>query len=242
MPLNSKELEAREPELVGEYLGRDALGFFVEVGANDPRLHSQTWHLEQRAWRGVLVEPLPDRAAALRRERPNSCVIEAACSSPDQVGEASFHVGEWGQHSSLRRGVDDPNVRYPRSVTVHVLTLDAILEQTGTTAVDFVSMDTEGTELDALRGFDLERWKPRLLLIEDKVHSLEKHRYLTRHGYRLVKRTGFNNWYIPAGAPRPRTTLRERWNLVRKMHLATPWRVVMLRLRRRRAPGAARAC
>ena len=46
----------REKVLVREFFG-DTKGFFVEVGANDPRQGSQSWHLEQAGWRGVLIEP-----------------------------------------------------------------------------------------------------------------------------------------------------------------------------------------
>lgn len=238
--MNKKELEAREPEFVREYLGEKPPGFFIEVGANDPKFHSQTWHLEERGWRGALVEPLPEKAAALRRERPGSRVFEAACSSADKVGEATFHIGEWDEHSSLEQGIDDPTVRYPRSVTVKVLTLDQVLEEMKPARVDFVSIDTEGTELAILKGFNLERWRPRLILIEDKVHSLDKHRHLKRHGYRLVKRTSFNNWYVPRDAARPAATMEERWNLVRKMYIATPWRVAKLWLHRWQAKSGAR--
>lgn len=238
--MNKKELEARETEFVREYLGEKPPGFYVEVGANDPKFLSQTWHLEERGWRGVLVEPLPEKAAALRRERPNSQVFEAGCSSPDKVGEAILHIAEFDVHSSLEQGVDDPTVLYPGSVKVKIMTLDQILEQAGATRVDFVSMDTEGTELNVLMGFNLERWKPRLLLIEDQVHSLKKHFHMKRHGYRLVKRTSFNNWYIPVGAARPRVTFGERWNLVRKMYIATPWRVGKLWFHRWQAASRTR--
>jgi FkbM family methyltransferase len=233
--MDKKELKAREPELVRAYLGERSDGFFVEVGANEPKTGSQTWHLEERGWRGALVEPLAELAERLRRARPRSQVFEAACSSPEKRGEALLHVGEWDGHSSLEPRVDTPSTVYSRRVRVKVMTLDEVLEEAHAERVDFVSIDTEGTELDVLKGFGLERWRPALLLIEDKVHSLDKHRHLKRHGYRLVKRTGFNNWYVPRGAPRPQASLGERWNLVRKLYLAMPWRVAKLRLKRRRA-------
>ena len=53
--------------LVAAFFG-DIKGFFVEVGANDPHERSQTWHLEQAGWTGVLVEPQPDLAGKLRAD------------------------------------------------------------------------------------------------------------------------------------------------------------------------------
>jgi len=57
-----------EMRLVAAFFG-DIKGFFVEVGANDPRERSQTWHLEQAGWTGLLIEPQPDLAAKLRAMR-----------------------------------------------------------------------------------------------------------------------------------------------------------------------------
>ena len=54
-----------EQTRVREFFGGDNSGYFVEVGANHPTHGSQTWHLEQAGWTGVLVEPQPDLAAFL---------------------------------------------------------------------------------------------------------------------------------------------------------------------------------
>jgi len=58
----------QETRLVAAFFG-NIKGYYVEVGANDPRERSQTWHLEQQGWTGVLIEPQPDLAATLRAER-----------------------------------------------------------------------------------------------------------------------------------------------------------------------------
>jgi len=60
--------DAKEPELIGEFLGA-AAGIFVEVGANDPVLLSQTYRREQLGWNGILIEPLRECADKLRAAR-----------------------------------------------------------------------------------------------------------------------------------------------------------------------------
>ena len=75
-----------------DYFDHKADGFFVEVGANDPTALSQTWFLEQRGWKGVLVEPIPACCEKLRAVRKNSMVCEAAAGAPEQVGEAAFNL------------------------------------------------------------------------------------------------------------------------------------------------------
>jgi hypothetical protein len=54
-------------------------GYFVEVGANEPRERSQTYHLEQAGWTGVLVEPQPALAALLRAQRSAKVFAVARC-------------------------------------------------------------------------------------------------------------------------------------------------------------------
>ena len=117
-------------------------------------------------------------------------------------------------------------------IDVPVRTLDEILsEARAPKSFELLSVDVEGHELEVLRGFDFERWQPRLILLEDHVTSLAKHRFLNRAGYRLMRRTGLNGWYVPSEAAPP-LDLRGRWQILRKYYLALPFR--MLRDARRR--------
>ena len=232
---NKQELEARETELVWAFFKNRTTGFFVEAGANDPFVGSQTWHLEQKGWRGILVEPQPACADRLRQQRKNSTVVQAACSAPGKTGEAPFYFADASGLCGLEKHVDDPTLTYKRSEMVKVTTLDAVLKSAGNPVVDCVFIDVEGTELDVLKGFDLKRHHPALILIEDKVHNLKKHFYLKQQGYKLVKRTGVNNWYVPKEMPFHMASAGERYQLMRKMYLATPWRVLKLKLKQRRA-------
>jgi hypothetical protein len=97
-----------------------------------------------------------------------------------------------------------------------------------------VSIDVEGMELQVLRGFDLMRHRPAMLLIEDHLEHLLVYRHLVRHGYRVVKRTGVNNWYVPKRQPFHLTTWTERLKLFRKMYLGLPFRKMRWARRRRK--------
>ena len=218
-----------ENELKAEFFGPAPTGFFVEVGANQPQQGSQSWQFEQAGWRGVLVEPQPDLAERLRQSR-RAHVVAAACSSPANAGSAmTLHV--LGPHSSLNRELAVTGVVADSTIEVPVRTLDEILEQVGAPVpIDFVSIDVEGHEVEVLSGFDLARWRPRLLLVEDHVTNLATHRFLTRAGYRLIRRTGPNGWYVPQQEA-PRVGFGW-WQIARKYYLALPIR--MLRDRKRR--------
>ena len=77
--------QGREQMLVREFFGGARSGFFVEVGANRPQQESQTWHLEQLGWNGVLIEPQPKLAIDLCNAR-SAKVFAVACSSPQNAG------------------------------------------------------------------------------------------------------------------------------------------------------------
>jgi FkbM family methyltransferase len=231
--------EIIEKQLVWEFFGRKHDGFFVEVGANDPHSGSQTWLLEQNGWQGVLVEPQAALCEKLRSERKNSKIFQVACSRPEREGEALLHVAAETGVSTLEKQMDSHGAQFVGTERVKIITLDKVLSEAGATRIDFLSLDVEGHEIEVMRGFDFKKYRPALILIEDGVRTLEKHRFLKRQGYRLVKRTTLNNWYIPQGQPFPMTFWLERLELFRKMFLGLPFRKLRLFLRRRARPGVA---
>src|SRR5262245_18014435 len=183
-----------ETRRVAEFLGPEP-GFFVDVGANDPQLGSQSWHLEQAGWSGVLIEPQPDLADQVRRAR-KAKVFAVVCSSPENAGRTMpLHLS--GPLSSLNERLMDTMRRADATITVPVRTLDQILVEAGAPApIDLLSIDVEGHAEQVLDGIDLERWHPRLILIEDHVLGLRLHRRLRSRGYRWIRRTGLNGWYV----------------------------------------------
>ena len=165
--------DTAENHLVERFFG-STLGYFVEVGANDPVINSKTLNLEKKGWTGLLIEPQPEHAERLRATR-KSDVCCFAC------GPASYHgatmtlyiAGIRGIHSSLSENHYVAGSHVTKTINVPVRTLDSILyEYNATRPVDFLAVDTEGSDVDVLEGTDLDTWKPRLILIEDLVLDL----------------------------------------------------------------------
>ena len=225
-----------ENELKEAFFGRSSRGFFVDVGANHPQLASQTWHLEQLGWEGILIEPQPGLAEELRKSR-RARVYAVACSSPTNAGKSlPLHVAGsphmTGIHASFDPNFAVPDMRRTGVIDVPVKTLDEILiDANAPTPLDFVSIDVETHEIDVLQGFDLGKWRPRLMLIEDLALDLRLHRYVTSRGYKWVRRTGLNGWYVPADCPMP-VSLLGRLQFLRKHYVATPLRRLRERSRR----------
>jgi len=212
----------QEDVLAWDYFDRKRDGFFVEVGANHPTDLSQTWFLEQRGWKGILVEPLPACCEKLRAVRQHSVICEAAAGAPEQVGEATLNVAQSDVWSHL--GEENTDLPVASRIKVAVRTLDDILAEHHAPPPDLLSIDTEGMELQVLRGFDLQRHRPALVLLEDHMETLDLYFYMRRAGYKLLKRTGPNNWWAPATAKAMPRTWRERLSLWNRLWFRHPRR------------------
>jgi FkbM family methyltransferase len=218
-----------ETRLVREFF-QSQPGYFVDVGANDPTDQSQTFHLEQFGWDGVLIEPQPDLAEALRRSRKAS-VYAVACSSPENSGR-SMPLTLAGAYSSLNTVLRVATAKVSGCIDVPIRTLDEVLADAGAPSpIDFLSIDVEGHELEVLRGFDFGRWRPRLILIEDHVLDRRLHNYLVARGYAWIRRTGLNSWYV-TGPSAPRIGPYGRLQFARKYYLGVPIRRLREALRR----------
>ena len=223
--------DENEQRLLRNFFGEKP-GFFVDVGANHPFDGSQSWHLEQNGWNGILVEPQPELAQELTRVR-KAKVFAVACSSPKNAGlQLPFYVA--GPLSSLDRHEMAPGAKAEAVIEVPIRTLDDVLtEACAPQPIDFLSVDVEGHEIDVLRGFDASRWLPRLIMIEDHVRSLRKHRFMKSIGYRLVRRIEFNGWYVPADSPISFDWV-DRVRIWRKYYLGLPFRMARDASRRAR--------
>jgi FkbM family methyltransferase len=215
-------------------------GFFIEVGANDPRHNSLTYILERLGWTGMLIDPLNACYQKLLRDRPRSQSFHCACVRPDQLGKITLHAPDaLSAAATVEKNVDDFDIKYAFTETCDAVTLDSLVNKVKPARIDFLSIDTEGTELDVLLGFNLARHRPRLILIEDKLYHLCKHRYLTQRHYQLAKRTMLNNWYVPTAQNTLtiRTSPGERIRLLRKIN---PLSAYFRRRRRERRMRQAR--
>jgi hypothetical protein len=161
-------------------------------------------------------------------------VFEVACSAPENAGRTlPLHVT--GPLSALNRERMAPGATPETIIEVPNRTLDSVLEEAGApTRFNFLSIDVEGHEIEVLRGFDIARWQPHLVLLEDHVADLSKHRFLTGAGYRIVRRYENNGWYVPRDSP-VQCRWPDRWEILRKYYLALPFRLLRNLSRRMRA-------
>ena len=127
-------------------------GVFVDVGAADGRHLSNSLAFEQRGWSGIAIEADPRRDLGWRE-----CVVEKVAVA-DFDGEIQFAQTPNPDLSGILR--DGTAIKLPCN------RLQTILDRNGTGEIDVLSIDTEGTELDVWRSFDVQRHRPKIVIIE----------------------------------------------------------------------------
>ena len=225
--LSKEQREANEKSLIREYFNQRKNGFFVDVGANDPTaIISQSHHLEQILnWSGVLIEPNPIFKQRCLELRDNSFTFQCACVADEHHQDISLYIPildghEMDTHAGIGKNIDDFSYQHHREINVPARTLNSILEEVKANEIDLLSIDVEGAELEVLKGLDIKKYQPKLILLEDKHLYLSKHRYLKSHGYHLIKRTGWNFWYAPIGAKTMPQTFWEKFRIFKRMYLS----------------------
>lgn len=181
-------------------------GVCVEVGGFDGITGSNTYFFEKLGWDCLIVEPVPSFCDQIRQVR-NCKIVEAAAS--DGKGEIEFHIVE-GAGTLSSSEITDAHLKRIHEeggvlnrILVPRLPLTDILEAAAIGEIDFISIDVEGHELSVLRGFDLDRFRPRILIVEDNWSEVDSsvRDYLAGHNYIRFKRTGCNDWFARQGDP-----------------------------------------
>ena len=165
-------------------------GFFVDVGCAWPIRANNTYYLEKHlGWTGVGVDALPDYAPMWEDERPISKFFNFLVTDRSGTKESFFRSESLGLSSTSAHRADGKHFGGElavEEVKISSITLNDLLDRVGATKVDLLSMDIEGHELTALRGFDIDRFQPDLVVTEGRRPGVEA--YFKDHGYERIER------------------------------------------------------
>jgi FkbM family methyltransferase len=177
-------------------------GYFVEFGATDGKFLSNSFLLEtQFGWRGIVAEPSRNWHNALRKNR--NCEIDLRCvwtASGDTILFSETPEAEFSTISAFKTK-DYQDRSGSKEYGVETISLNDLLEQHhAPRLIDYLSIDTEGSEMTILQSCDFDKWKFSIITVEHN-YAMDRNgifSLLTSHGYERVFSdiTKWDDWYI----------------------------------------------
>lgn len=181
-------------------------GYFVEFGAADGIRGSNTYMLETEfGWTGIVADPARVWHEALDSNR--RCIVDHRCVTDRSGDTVTFNQCELRELSTIDAYSFNDRFGHMRRrgtrYAVGTVALNDLLAEHGAPAdIDYLSVDTEGSELTILRALDFARHRPRIITVEH-CHSPARDRLfdlLAGHGYRRKHESlsQIEDWYVLA--------------------------------------------
>ena len=176
-------------------------GYFVEFGATNGIDLSNTWLLEKEfGWNGILAEPSKNWHKDLLRNRSSHIELKAVYNKSNE--RLSFLETSYPELSTLNsfRNIDSHS-RKGRTYEVETISLiDLLNKYNAPQVLDYLSIDTEGSELDILSNFDFEYYKFKVITVEHNFTEQREriNQLLLSKGYKQVLKeiSSFDDWYV----------------------------------------------
>jgi FkbM family methyltransferase len=198
-------------DIYEKYFGDTKDGFFVDVGAYDGITYSNTYTLAMNGWSGIAIEPVKKYYDMCRKvyEGLDVNVIQLAANQYMEI--LTIYTGE---HAVSTASNDFKyritNTFYGKNLYTSIekvlsAPLNIILEMNQVKAIDVLSIDVEGFEMEVLKGFSMGEWKPKMVIIE--AHELhtgkdrpvlhpEINKYFNFFNYSKIYCDEINNIYV----------------------------------------------
>ena len=173
-------------------------GFFLDVGSGDGTLISNTKALEQKGWTGICIDAFP------RNMQDRTCQIfkEVVSSKSGERVKFWAHTDGWGGIIDETHPKDKMQKYNAPIVEFTTVTLADILERAKAPRfIHYVSLDIEGGEINALKGFPFDKYQIGALTVEHNYQEPKRSEIkalMESHGYKHVHTSDRDDFYVPA--------------------------------------------
>ena len=178
------------------------VGTYVDLAAAWPRSHSNTWFFDRcLGWRGLCIEADPRKRELWTNPKEDglkrSCHYEETCVS-DSAKEVSFLSYTKGPSSLNSKVVEDSKKTSGHGDVTRIpcSRFDAVLRKHNITHIDFLSLDIESHEAEALRSLDFGAVTIDVIITETARNTPRVRPILERAGFRLLGEVGFDTVYL----------------------------------------------
>ncbi len=168
-------------------------GFYVDIGAHHPFRYSNTYWAYKKGWNGINIDANSDAIEKFNMWRPDDHNVH--CGIASELGEMDYYVfAESGVNTFCRQEIENwDDIREIKKVPVS--RLEDILNQYHVGEIDFMDIDVEGMEMQVLSSNDWEKYRPTIILCEQKVQfdavlQSDIYTFLIQQGYKAVCKFG----------------------------------------------------
>lgn len=172
---------------------------YLDIGANEPRRGSNTYRFYSKGSKGVLVEPNPLLVSKLSRKRSRDTVLNAGIQF-NELAEADFFqypskfsgLGTFSREDADYWATigtkEDGRIHFEKIIKVPLIPLSSVLEEHFSKfPLNLVSIDVEGLDLDILKTFDFDAFRPEAFCIETMSYNDQ---------FKTYKRTDLANFML----------------------------------------------
>jgi len=175
-------------------------GFFVEVGAYDGVSMSNTYLLEhQYGWKGICIEPNPTYFSQLVTNRPN-CINLSCAVFNENDKQMKFIDDKSGGCSGFVETNTHTHILHNPVITVTTKKLTTILEEANAPRfIEFLSLDTEGSEYEILNSHDFDKYTFGYICVEHNFIDSNRKKIrnlLESKGYMFYRQNHVDDDYI----------------------------------------------
>ncbi len=179
-------------------------GIYLDVGAQHPISNNNTYLLYKRGWSGINIDLDKDNINLFNISRPNDLNLNNAISSKESIKELYFYHAKSPINTIEKKVSEYQSADVKEIKKIDTTTLNNIINKNRFNKIDYMNIDVEGHELEVLKGFDLDFFKPDVISVEYldlKMNNLEfKNNNLNSlinsdlYKYLLNKNYIFVNW------------------------------------------------